>query len=67
MANNKVILPRDVAEAIEHFRKKDHTNAYIVSRAVRGGVGRYELALVQFDKYALMSALVNVYAIEQTP
>lgn len=67
MDNNKVTLPRDVAEAIEYFREKGHTDAYIVSRSVVGGVGGHEISLVNFDKDALMSALVNSCTIEQTP
>lgn len=67
MDNDKVTLPRDVAEAIEYFREKGHTDAYIVSRSVVGGVGGYELSLVNFDKDVLMSALVNGYTVEQTP
>lgn len=64
----RVTLPREVAEAIEYFRKKGYSNSRIMNIALTGGVGAEEITLVGFeDKDTLMSALVNGYEIEKSP
>jgi hypothetical protein len=72
--DNKVIIPKDVAEAIEVYRGKGFSNASIIATACTNvGVGAHAKSLVYYivgetdssDK--LMSALVNGYTVEQTP
>jgi len=72
--SEKVTLPKEVAEAIGHYREKGMSNASIIATAVTYGstVGKGG-ALVSFvletvgNSDLLMSALVNGYEVEQTP
>lgn len=67
----RVKLPREVAEAIEHCRNDDFSNRLIIRLALdeRGNTPLrdllYYFADTQFD--TLVSALYNGYEVEQTP
>jgi hypothetical protein len=72
--NEKVTLPKEVAEAIEHYRGKGFSDAAIVSIAVTDGsmLGHAE-SLVAYvledfnNSDKLMFGLVNGYEVELTP
>lgn len=58
-------VSKEVAEAIEYFRFKGYADSTIVSMAATGGLGRLELALVNYGADNLMKALVNGYVVEK--
>jgi hypothetical protein len=72
--SRKVNLPKEVAEAIEYYRGQGFSNASIIATAVtNAGVGSRAKALVYYvtagenNSDELMRALVNGFAVEQTP
>jgi hypothetical protein len=72
--SEKVTLPREVAEAIEHYRVRGFGNASIITIASNNGSGvGHAKTLVYYvledadNSDILMSALVNGYEIETTP
>lgn len=72
--NRKVNLPKEVADAIEYYRGRGFSDASIIATAVtNAGAGSYAKVLVYFvtsgenNSDELMRALVNGFAIEQTP
>lgn len=74
MNNNKVILPRDVAEAIEKLRSYGFSNWNVMDKAQGAICSEPDLTLHKWafaeegegTPDVLMSALVNGYTIEQT-
>ncbi|WP_055108928.1 hypothetical protein [Paenibacillus ihumii] len=71
----KVMLPRDVAEAIESFRDEGHDNDYIMRYLARdlSNGGTPSNRLVTLKNYSrenggqLIQALANGYTVEQSP
>ena len=69
----KVILPRDVAEAIEGLLRLGKDKCWIINAANGEGVGTYASKIREFASEdtgnfdILLSALVNGYTVEQTP
>lgn len=67
-----VVLPREVAEAIEWFRKQGINNEIIYKLSSDANDGKYSNALFRWvngdgDRDELMKALVNDYTVEETP
>jgi len=75
MANeaNKVIVPKEVAEAIEHFRTKGASN-FAITRLVHGAIHsepemtikRWALGFKSSGLDELMRALINGYEVEKS-
>ncbi len=71
----KVVLPKEVAEAIEYLRKRDVTNHRILKIAEEAVFTKTDLVIRRwaFDEDGagnpdlLMKALVNGYLVEATP
>lgn len=73
----KVVLPKEVAEAIEYLRGEGTSNYSILRRAEGAVFSKSELTILTLKRWAfekgaagtsdlLMSALVNGYEVEQT-
>jgi hypothetical protein len=63
--NEKVILPREIAETLDHYRKSNLTNADIIYLSL-GTNGTIDELLSEFCVYSfdvLLSALVNGYTV----
>lgn len=64
--DNKVILPKDVAEAIEYYREMGLNNYYIITQCTSNPT-IFDYASKHGNYEWLMNALVNGYDTEQTP
>lgn len=74
MTNEKVTIPREVAEAIEELRKEDCTNFDVMRRAHGALITEPDLVLYRWafrsqegSPDLLMCALVNGYNVEKSP
>lgn len=76
MTKSKVVLPKEVAEAVEWARTEEGQSNYNIVRLSAGAVFSEHLLSIQrwaFDSSGkgspdkLMQALVNGYEVEQTP
>lgn len=74
MTNIKVVLPKEVAEAIDNLRKQGITDYGIVVGTAEGYLGRNRVVVKEYFREGtranadlLMQALVNGYEVERTP
>lgn len=69
MNNAKVTVPREVADAIESFRRAGRDNAYIAGIAISDGPGTWishSFFIRSFPFDTLMAALINGYTVEKS-
>jgi hypothetical protein len=61
------VIPREVAEAIEHYCDVPAGNISIITRVLGGNLGEYERRLTTIPFDDLVTAVYVGYEIEQTP
>lgn len=72
MTNAKVVVSKEVAEAIKHFRNPDgwswaNASFMLEHFSIANVDCEYRIAIREMDTDELMSALVNGYEVEKSP